>query len=161
MIPIKIIGILLVVIGLFLSYIIYSYTQNILERNRLLHEGCPLPENVCPYKQILPVESIFGFIISGVLVVIGLYLIFSQQKIEKLSLREKSKLTKNIKSLDREEKTIYKLLENSDGTMFQSDMITRTGFSKVKVSRILDKLEAKGIVERRRRGMANVIMLKV
>jgi uncharacterized membrane protein len=29
------------------------------------------------------------------------------------------------------------------------------------VSRILDRLETKGVVERRRRGMANMVVLKV
>lgn len=67
----------------------------------------------------------------------------------------------SIKSLDAEEKKIYQLLENSDGTIFQSDLVAKTGFSKVKVSRIIDKLETKGIVERRRRGMANLIVLKI
>ena len=32
--------------------------------------------------------------------------------------------------------------------------------SKVKITRILDKLEASGLVERKRRGMTNVVMAK-
>ncbi|RLE76927.1 MAG: transcriptional regulator, partial [Thermoprotei archaeon] len=35
-----------------------------------------------------------------------------------------------------------------------------TGFSKAKVSRILDKLEAMGLVERKRRGMSNIVLLR-
>ena len=39
------------------------------------------------------------------------------------------------------------------------EFIDRT-MTKVKVTRILDKLEGRGLVERKRRGMTNVVMLK-
>ncbi|PIN91750.1 hypothetical protein COU61_01900 [Candidatus Pacearchaeota archaeon CG10_big_fil_rev_8_21_14_0_10_35_13] len=47
-----------------------------------------------------------------------------------------------------------------DGTLFQSDLVDKSGFDKVKVTRILDKLEGKGFIERKRRGMSNVVILK-
>ena len=58
-------------------------------------------------------------------------------------------------------KKIYDILVKADGSAFQSDLIKETGFSKVKVSRILDKLETKKILERRRRGLANIVVLKL
>lgn len=61
--------------------------------------------------------------------------------------------------LDKEEKNIYQILKQNNG-IYQSDLIKETGFSKVKITRILDKLESKGIIERRRRGMTNAIFLK-
>ncbi|MCD6411533.1 MAG: MarR family transcriptional regulator [Thermoplasmata archaeon] len=36
----------------------------------------------------------------------------------------------------------------------------KTGISKASVSRALDLLESKGLVERRRRGMGNIVLLK-
>lgn len=92
MIAVKSIGLFIIIIAVLLSYVVYSYTQDILEKNRLLHKDCPLPEDVCPYKQTLPMESYFGFLISGIIGLTGLYLIFSQQRLEKVSVKEKSKL---------------------------------------------------------------------
>ena len=44
--------------------------------------------------------------------------------------------------------------------MFQSSLVNETKLSKVKVTRILDRLEGKSLIERKRRGMSNVIILK-
>jgi len=44
--------------------------------------------------------------------------------------------------------------------MFQSELVDENGYTKVKVTRILDKLEGRGLIERRRRGMTNVVILK-
>ena len=44
--------------------------------------------------------------------------------------------------------------------MYQSDVMKELELSKVKVTRILDRLEGKGILERKRRGMTNIVILK-
>jgi len=59
-----------------------------------------------------------------------------------------------------EEKRIVGLIIDEGGTIFQSQLVDRSGYSKSKVSLILDRLEAKRIVERKRRGMSNAIVLK-
>jgi ribosomal protein S8E len=38
--------------------------------------------------------------------------------------------------------------------------IVETELGKVRITRILDSLEAQGLIERRRRGMTNIIILK-
>ncbi len=50
--------------------------------------------------------------------------------------------------------------DKSDGIITQSELVEKTGLSKASVSRALDLLESKGLVERRRRGMGNVVLLK-
>ena len=35
-----------------------------------------------------------------------------------------------------------------------------TGFGKVKITRVIDRLEGKNLIERRRRGMTNVVVFK-
>ena len=45
-------------------------------------------------------------------------------------------------------------------TIFQADLIEKTGFGKAKMTRILDRLEGKGFVERKRRGMTNVVVIR-
>ena len=59
-----------------------------------------------------------------------------------------------------DEKKIVSLIIDEGGTIFQSKLVDRSGYSKSKVSLILDRLEAKKILERKRRGMSNAIILK-
>ena len=66
----------------------------------------------------------------------------------------------NYAHLDKEEKVLVKAIELAEGTIFQSDLVEKSGFDKVKVTRILDRLEGKQIIERKRRGMTNVVILK-
>lgn len=43
--------------------------------------------------------------------------------------------------------------------MPQGDLVALSGYSKAKVSRLLDRLEAKGLVVRLRRGMSKRVVL--
>jgi hypothetical protein len=60
---------------------------------------------------------------------------------------------------DDEQKVLLAVL-NSEGILPQSNLSELTGVSKSNVSRALDLLESRGYVERRRRGMGNIIILK-
>jgi len=64
------------------------------------------------------------------------------------------------KLLNPDEKRIVSLIIDEGGTIFQSLLVDRSGYSKSKVSLILDRLEAKKILERKRHGMSNAIVLK-
>ena len=72
----------------------------------------------------------------------------------------REEIEKRHSLLNEEEKKVIALLKEADGTMFQSDLVDKSGFTKVKVTRILDVLEGKRLVERKRRGMTNVVILK-
>ena len=52
------------------------------------------------------------------------------------------------------------LLLHGQGSAYQSDLIKETQLTKVKITRILDHLEGKQLIERKRRGMTNIIILK-
>lgn len=66
----------------------------------------------------------------------------------------------DVSNLSEEENKIYSLLKDNKGSMYQSDLIRKTDFTKVQITRILDKMESDDILERRRRGMANIVVLK-
>ncbi len=91
------------------------------------------------------------------LIVSGLYLALIGPPVQ--STADRSHWKERLDKLHKDEKDIYQLLIEGDGTMFQSDIVEETGLSKVKVTRTLDKLEAKGWLERRRRGLTNIIVL--
>ena len=65
-----------------------------------------------------------------------------------------------LDTLEGEEREVYRLVTEADGSIMQSDIVNNTSLTKVKVTRLLDKLEGKGLVERRRRGMGNLVVLK-
>ncbi|MFH1834858.1 MAG: MarR family transcriptional regulator, partial [Methanobacteriota archaeon] len=72
----------------------------------------------------------------------------------------KNTWNENLSKLKLDERQIYKLIMDENGTIFQGDLVEKSGLSKVKVSRTLDKLEARRLLERRRRGLTNIIVLK-
>ncbi|MGZ4902047.1 MAG: helix-turn-helix transcriptional regulator [Halobacteriota archaeon] len=63
------------------------------------------------------------------------------------------------KTLKNDEQKVYKTIID-EGIINQSELVNRTGLSKSNVSRALYGLESRGLVERRRRGMGNVVLLK-
>ena len=67
---------------------------------------------------------------------------------------------KVLERLEGEHRLVYKLMMDEGGAIFQSENVERTDLSKVKVTRVLDKLESLGLAERRRRGLTNMVILK-
>jgi uncharacterized membrane protein len=63
------------------------------------------------------------------------------------------------KTLKDDEQTLYTAIIEH-GIIQQSELVEKTGLPKSNVSRALYGLESRGLIERRRRGMGNVILLK-
>jgi hypothetical protein len=59
-----------------------------------------------------------------------------------------------------DERRIVQIVADEGGTIFQSELVEMSGFSKSKVSLVLDRLKARGILKRRRHGMSNAVVLK-
>lgn len=128
----------------------------------------------CPMHATLKTQKIISYSLIGFLVLIsGLLLFFlkeeekvvhhhttihqKQEEPHQLSDDEKKR---KLEQLDEEEKNIMTVLFRESGSSYQSDLIKETNLTKVKVTRILDKLEGKSLIERKRRGMTNIIILK-
>ncbi len=60
--------------------------------------------------------------------------------------------------------TPYFYLKESDlqkaKNVLNNTAIEKTNLNKVKITRILDSLESLGFIERKRRGMTNIVMIK-
>jgi hypothetical protein len=123
----------------------------------------------CAMYTDLNIQTGIGLIVVGVVLIIGLFLIFSKEneKIivktkkvkDEVALAKNEEVEKNLKLLSKEEKELYKIL-SSEGSMFQADLVEKSQMGKVKVSRLLDSLESKNIIERKRRGMNNIVVVK-
>jgi len=156
----KQLGWILIGISVFMFFILTLMVNEILELQSLPHQNCPLPDAICPFKTNVPIPAVVGYIIDIGLGALGIFLILTREKIEKITVESQQKWKKLVKTLEGEEKQIYELIGSAGGFMFQNELVEKSKMNKVKVTRILDKLEAKSLVERKRRGMANVVMLK-
>lgn len=116
----------------------------------------------CPMYESIDQQTYLSLSIVGLLIIIGVILILSkpQEKIiiKKVKERQK-KIEHDLSNLKSEERKVFSIIEKSKG-IFQADLIDQTGFGKAKMTRILDRLEGQGFVERKRRGMTNIVLLK-
>jgi uncharacterized membrane protein len=108
-----------------------------------------------------------GIGIMVFIILIALYLIFFGKEevvkeINSVKAKDfkKENYVKVMSSMNDEEKRVIEKLIENQGTVFQSDLVDKLGIDKVKITRILDKLEGRSLIERRRRGMTNVVILK-
>lgn len=127
----------------------------------LTMEQCPVLQSNNSWLYLI------AFGVSFLILGSGLYLLFMPQAATMVALvddkataatRETTPII-NLEEWDEYEKQVYRVLQ-PEGSMYQSDLIKHTGLSKVKMSRILDKLEGRNIIERKRRGMTNIVVLK-
>lgn len=151
----------LAVIFFFIGFYYISSAENALLAGHTVEESGTCshdPEAVCPFAELnkLSVPKYLGLFADLLLFALGLFLFVQKKPVEKSMEQAKSA----AKDLEGEEAQVAALLIESQGMMFQNELVEKTGLSKVKVTRLLDKLEGKGLVERRRRGMTNVIILK-
>ena len=115
----------------------------------------------CPMYTTLKTQKMVSYSLIGLLIIVGSLATFwgKEKSREKkvLSSEEKKKLWEK---LEDDEKKVVELINVKEGAMYQSDLMKELDLSKVKVTRILDRLEGKGILERKRRGMTNIVILK-
>ncbi|MGV8130958.1 MAG: helix-turn-helix transcriptional regulator [Candidatus Pacearchaeota archaeon] len=159
----KNVGYMLLGISVLIAIIVMMFNSAM---NSFVDSSCTLAHggNYCPMYDTITQQTYLSLSIVGILVLVSLVLIISKPQ-EKLVIKtktiEKKKQSKQIdtSSLTKEEKQVLDLIIQNK-TIFQADLIEKTGFNKAKISRIIDRLEGKGIVERKRRGMTNIIVLK-
>ncbi|HII89155.1 TPA: hypothetical protein HA253_06175 [Candidatus Woesearchaeota archaeon] len=114
--------------------------------------------NQCPvHTSNLSWLIVVAFGVAFLVLGSGAYMIFLPLRKEK---DEASYKPVDLARLDGDEQKIYTLIKTKDGSTYQSDLIQETAYSKVKISRILDRMEGKGLLERKRRGMTNIVILK-
>lgn len=83
----------------------------------------------------------------------------SQQSVEDTSAPHE-RWEETVDRLQNNEETVYTVLVEADGERAQRKIVEGTDLSKATVSRTLDKLENRGLVERKRSGMGNTVRLQ-
>jgi len=64
-----------------------------------------------------------------------------------------------VRLLDGDERRLMRVILEARGDILQRDLVRVTAFSDAKVSRLLDRLEERGLVVRERHGMTNRVRL--
>jgi len=119
----------------------------------------------CTMYSEIAMQTWTSVAIAGLVLFIGIFLILSKES-EKIiikikTVKEKAKKTDYSKlNLDKSEKQVIKAIQEDNGAIFQASLMEKMNIGKVGMTRLLDKLEAKQLIERKRRGMNNVIVLK-
>jgi uncharacterized membrane protein len=115
----------------------------------------------CPMAQTINQQTYLALGIVGILIVLGFVLIFSKPE-ERIIIKKVKERKKKIdkSKLDSDERKVVSFLEKENGAVFQKTLMEKLEIGKVKTTRLLDKLEAKQIVERKRRGMNNIVVLR-
>jgi len=159
----RVVGFLIIFVALLMGFIIYAFNRAMTE---IVNASCEHGSS-CPMWGTIDFQTNVSIAIMSFVIIIGLYLIFfgkeekkiTEEEIRNISIK-KENYEEVLKNLTDEEKTVFESIIDSNGTIFQSDLTDKTNFNKVKVTRILDKLEGRGLIERRRRGMTNVVIIK-
>jgi uncharacterized membrane protein len=66
-----------------------------------------------------------------------------------------------LRLLSGDERTMYKVLMDSGGEALQKDLMEKAKMSNAKVSRVLDRLNEKGIITKERYGSTNKVAIKL
>jgi uncharacterized membrane protein len=157
----KIVGLIVVGIALLMGFIIYSFNRAM---TNIVGSACSHGSD-CVMWDTLSFQTNLSIGIMIFVVFIGLYLIFfSNVKIGGQQVRPKEISRENYKEvldkLSEEGRLVLEKVIDAKGSIFQSDLVEKTEFTKVKITRILDGLEGRRLIERKRRGMTNVVILK-
>ena len=151
----KEVGYIVVGISLILFGIIWLFNFGLAS---IINSTCDMGPT-CSMYSTLSIQTWISVLIALVVFFVGLVLIFAKEK-ERIVIKTEKKKAVNTSKLDKVEKQVVKILQDESGAVFQSSLMEKLGIGKVGITRLLDKLEAKQIIERKRRGMNNIVVLK-
>ncbi len=178
----KHVGLLIITISIVFLFLVFSYNGAL---EKIVNESCVHGDS-CPMQVTLTTQKTVSYGLIAILVMVGIVVTFflkdatpgvSKEDVSEVvkAAVEESTLTNGnnvelgltdakkqqlLESTEGEEQQLIQLLINGEGSVYQSDLVKELKLTKVKTTRILDKLEGKGLIERKRRGMTNVVVLK-
>ena len=152
----KKVGFIIIGIGIIVSALalIFNFTLK-----KIVSATCTHGSS-CSMYDTMSSQLWISLVLAGIILAIGLVMIFSKPYERIIVKKEKQKKNKIDKTkLDLQEKRLIDILEE-EGAIFQATLMEKLGIGKVGITRLLDKLEAKQLIERKRRGMNNILILK-
>lgn len=169
MIPARMLGIILILSAIVLGAALGALKSNTDAQGLALckfYTEQNLDMSKCPaHNEAISWYYITAFGVAFIAFAMGVYFVLTAKSAppaSQLVVNEQvfTKSSFDSSALEGDEKIVWEKMVSANGSLFQGDLIKTTGFSKVKLSRILDKLESHGAIERKRRGMANLVVVK-
>ena len=153
----KNVGLLIIGISVVIGIIVWIFNSAL---TSIVGQTCTHGSSCSMYDTIFT-QTLLSLSIAGIIFIIGLFIMFTKPK-EKIIIKTKKEKRKkmNLSGLDRREKEIIEILQKENGAIFQRTLMEKLNIGKVRITRLLDKLEAKQLIERKRRGMNNIVVLK-
>lgn len=153
----KNVGYLIIGISVFIGLIVWIFNWGM---KNILGQTCDMGPSCSMYSS-LAIQTWISASIAILVFIIGLFLVLSKENERVVIKTVKDKKKKIVlDGLSSEEKQIIKILQDENNAIFQSSLMERLNTGKVKITRLLDKLEAKQLIERKRRGMNNIVVLR-
>ncbi|MFH0863054.1 MAG: MarR family transcriptional regulator [Candidatus Altiarchaeota archaeon] len=147
-------GLVIVILALSMSVVLFLFLDGLAGS---ANDSCTCGDTCTMRRFSIPDYFYFGAGIVALLFIFGAVLALKGKDI--IPADGRASWDKNLGKLDPEEREVYRLIIESSGTMFQRDIVDKLGWSKVRVTRTLDSLESRRLLERRRRGLTNIIVL--
>ena len=156
----KKVGWLVITISIAMGIIVYIFNSL---AQRIIEEECTMGVS-CVMHSTASLQLWMGIAIVLVILAIGLYILLSKPDekviVKKIKQKAPKKKKLDLSKLDKDEKKTMNILLEEGKAMFQRDLMEKLEIGKVKMTRLLDKLEAKQFIIRKRRGMNNIVVLK-
>ena len=172
----KHIGIILIIVSIMMSsfvYVIYSDSEKFADEYMFEKGTCFLEDGTCIHKERLPL-FIFGWVISGTLLLFGAYLAFID-KTQKFMAEHQIKVSSALETAMKQEREkdefkaylagfneggqkVLKAIKDQEGIK-QSTLRYKTGISKTALSLILKGFEENKIISRKPSGKTKEIFL--
>ena len=151
----KNVGWLIIGIGIVLGLIVFMFNVGVKD---ILDASCTHGPT-CTMYDSLSLQTWLSVSIIFILIIIGIFVMNIKPK-EKIVIKKEKKKELNLSGLDKLEKDVVEYIRKENGAVFQRTLMENFNMGKVNATRILDKLEAKQIIERKRRGLNNIVVLK-
>jgi len=153
----KSVGMLIIGIAVVMAIMVLLFNSVLRDKIGLVCSHGP----TCEMYTDVNVQTWISLSIVGIVFILGLFIMLTKPKEKIIIKKVKEKKKKlDLSGFDKDERKVIELLQEESGGMFQASLMEKMGMGKVKTTRLLDKLEAKQLIERKRRGMNNIIILK-
>lgn len=153
----KQVGMLVIGIAVVIAVVVFLFNNAM---TNIVNTSCSHGPSCAMYGDI-KTQTYVSMAIIAVIIIIGIVLMLSKESVQIRTIKAREAKSKiDLTGLDKDEKQVIKIVQEENGAIFQASLMEKMSIGKVGMTRLLDKLEAKQIIERKRRGMNNVIVLK-
>lgn len=147
---------MLVAVAALVGFLIWSYDGAL---TTIVNATCSHGPTCSMYATIDAQRNV-AYAFATLVALAGVYFVFFKKDEPPVEGNKRNAASADLLKLEGDEKTVASYVQEAGGSLYQSDLVSKTGFSKVRVTRILDKLENDGVIERKRRGMTNIVVLR-